>query len=463
MQRGTSALSGLGAGSRRELYIHKRKNGIFYVEFINSENGKKLPARSTGETVRSKAEAKAEFWLLNGIPTGRTRMPRPLEEAAGIDSVIRTIRKSELNADDAMRIVSTLKSLGLIDIAAVKNTGQGAVPFADFLKAFWDYDKSGYIRDKIAHGQSFHKTHARECMNRVKSVLVPFFGDKKLNCITTDDLRILSSQLSERGLATSTINQITLCARTPLKWAYEQKIIPENPCIGLTSFSVTNERRGILHEAEVKAVFAVTWKDKRAYVASLIAASTGARLGEIRALRHSDIGENTLNIANSYSAFDGLKCPKNGEKRFVPLLPKVKTAILDLLEDNPHDTNDPFIFYSLLPNKPCDGLVLLNGFKNAMDSVNTEYMEAAKQEKKEKPEIQIDYKSRNIVFHSWRHWFCTIADNETDAKKVKKVSGHLSDDVFRRYASHTDENDLQEVGEVIEKAFEKIIPFKKVG
>ena len=61
MQRGISALSGLGAGSRREFYIHKRKNGIFYVEFINPENGKKLSARSTGETVRSKAEAKAEF------------------------------------------------------------------------------------------------------------------------------------------------------------------------------------------------------------------------------------------------------------------------------------------------------------------------------------------------------------------------------------------------------------------
>ena len=123
-----------------------------------------------------------------------------------------------------MKIVSTLKGLGFIDIAAVKNTGRGAVPFIDFLLAFWDYDKSEYIQDKLAHGQSFHRTYARECMNRVKSALVPFFGNKKLNCITTDDLKALSRQLSERGLATSTINQITLCARTPLKWAYEQKI-----------------------------------------------------------------------------------------------------------------------------------------------------------------------------------------------------------------------------------------------
>ena len=452
-----------GVTMRREYYLHKRKNGIFYVEFINPENGKKLSARSTGETVRSKAEAKAEFWLLNGIPTGRNRKPRPIEEAAGTESIIKSIRRADLNPDDALRIVSILKNLSLIDIAAVKNTGKGAVPFADFLLTFWDYDKSEYIRDKIAHGQSFHKSHARECMNRVKSVLIPFFGDKKLNCITTDDLKKLSRQLSDRRLATSTINQITLCARTPLKWAYEQKIIPENPCIGLTSFSITNEKRGILNKAEVKAVFAADWKDKGAFVASLLAATTGARLGEIRALRRSDIGEATLNIAKSYSAFDGLKCPKNSEKRFVHLIPVTKDALLDLLKDNPHDTADPFIFYSTLPDKPCDGLILLNGFKNAMDSVNAVYMEAAKKEKLDKPGIQIDYKARNVVFHSWRHFFCTLADNEIDAKKVKKVSGHLSDDVFKHYSSHTDENDVREVGKVLEKALENIIPFKKAG
>ena len=30
---------------RREYYLHKRKNGIFYVEYVNPENGKKLSAR----------------------------------------------------------------------------------------------------------------------------------------------------------------------------------------------------------------------------------------------------------------------------------------------------------------------------------------------------------------------------------------------------------------------------------
>ena len=76
---------------RRDYYLHKHKNGIFYVEFVNPENGKKLSARSTGETEQIKAQIKAELWKVNGIPTGRLQKPRPIIEAAGIESIIRSI------------------------------------------------------------------------------------------------------------------------------------------------------------------------------------------------------------------------------------------------------------------------------------------------------------------------------------------------------------------------------------
>jgi len=99
---------------RRSYYIHQRKNGIFYVEFVNPENGKKLSARSTGETDQIKAQVKAELWKINGIPTDRLQKPRPIIEAAGIESIIRSIRKSEILAEDALRIVDTLKNIGLL-------------------------------------------------------------------------------------------------------------------------------------------------------------------------------------------------------------------------------------------------------------------------------------------------------------------------------------------------------------
>jgi len=429
----------------RDYYIHKRQNGIYYVEFIDKTSGKKMTARSTGETDKIKAQVKAELWKVNGIPTGRTRKPRPIEEAAGIEAVIRTIRKSDFNSDDAMRIVSTLKTMELIDIVAVKNTGRGAVPFVQFLETFWNYDESPYIRDRIAHGYRFSRRYAHECQRRVSNTLKPFFGDKKLNCVTVDDLKTLSNQLAARGLATSTVNIIMFCANILLKWAFNEKIIPSNPVTGLTRFSITNKERGVLTGEEAAAVFSVDWKDKRAFVASLVSATTGARQGECLALRRSDVGENTLNIAHSYSMFDGLKCPKNGHKRVVPLLPEVRATLLDLLKDNPHKSDDPYIFYSTRPNKPTEPNVILEGLKDAL------------------AKIDVDYKGRNICFHSWRHFFCSKITQIIDGEKVAKVSGHLSESVFKKYADHIETKNIQDVGNAAAEAFGNVLQFRKVG
>jgi len=192
------------------------------------------------------------------------------------------------------------------------------------------------------------------------------------------------------------------------------------------------------------------WKEKRAFVASLVAATTGARQGEILALRQSDIGTDTLNIAHNYTRHDGLKCPKNEHKRIVPLLPEVRAALLSLLESNPHidkknpdSVYEPFVFYSLQKDKPCDCNVLLDGLREVLEKNG------------------IHWKKRNITFHSWRHWFCSKITQKIEAEKVAKVSGHLSESVFRKYADHIEQKNIQEVGNAAAQAFGNILPFRK--
>jgi integrase len=381
------------------------------------------------------------------------RRPRPLEVAAGLDAILKSIRKTDLNGDDALRIVNALKDRGLIDIAAVKATGRGAVPFVRFLEEFWDYDQSEYIKDRLSHGYRFSKRYALGCQNRVRGVLSPFFEEKKLNAITTDDLKKLSNELAGRGLATSTINQCMLVAVTPLKWAFNQKIIPANPALGLTRFSITNAERGVLSEAEAAEVLSVQWEDKRAFVASLVSATTGARSGEIAALRRSDIGKTTLNIRHNFSPVDGLKAPKNGSRRVAPLLPEVKAALLDLLRDNPHQIGDPFIFYSVREDRPMDPVLFMKGLSAAIGIVNDK--------RRAKNVEPIDQKGRAIVFHSWRHFFCSRMTDELDGEKVAKVSGHLSEDVFKKYSDHIEAKNIAEVGDVAAHVFSNILQFRK--
>jgi integrase len=436
-----------GVVMRRDYYLHKR-NGIYYVEFVNKENGKKLTPRSTRETKISNAHKKAALWSIQGLPvikSGRQSLDKktiPVEEALTQDAIRKLLQNANIDSDFALEISSNFKHRGLIEMLPVANKGEGSVPFTEFLQTFWDYDKSEYIQDKLAHGHSFTRRRSYDCLNKIKIHLIPFFGDKKLNCVTSIDLGELSQKSARKGLATATINKTLTVCTTALKWAFNKKIIPENPSVGLTKFSIKNRERGILTEQEAAAVFSVEWGDKRAYVASLVAATTGARQGECLALRRSDIGTDTLNIAHSYSHIDGLKCPKNGHKRVVPLLPEVRAALLDLLQDNPHEADDPFVFFSSLPDRPVISNIILDGLKESLQK------------------IEVDYKSRNICFHSWRHYFCSKITEIIDGEKVAKVSGHLSESVFKKYSSHVETKNIKAVGNAAALVFENILKDK---
>ena len=58
-----------------------------------------------------------------------------------IDTILETIRQTDLTAKDAERVVWALKSRDLIEYAVMKN-GPASEGFAPFLQRFWNYDES---------------------------------------------------------------------------------------------------------------------------------------------------------------------------------------------------------------------------------------------------------------------------------------------------------------------------------
>lgn len=449
---------------KRRYYLCQRKNGFFYVEFVDPKNGAKLNAKNTGATKRREAEITCELWLKNGIPAGKKKEPKPIAEIAEIEIILRQIRKADLDAEGAMEIVNALKKMELISIAAAKNTGSGSVNFIEFLKSFWDFDASEYVRSKLAHGGSIHRSHCRGNQIRINHTLSGFFGSKKLNEVTGDDLNRLAMELHGKGLSASTISQTVLVAKTALKWAFKKEMIGSDPTAKIEPIKVRHKKRGILTDAEVMEVLRPEhWKNKHAYYASVVAMTTGMRQGEIQALRPSAIEENTegdlIVVRNSWNSIDKLKSTKNGEERKVALPPEVKALLMDLLKDIPHNSADPFFFYAQeKPDSPCDKKVMLNGFKKAMDSVNKKFKEAAAKASLEKPEMAIDYKARNICFHSWRHYWVTCGAKKAEDKKVMEASGHLTKSVFRAYAEHYSDNDIREVGKAMHPALQQLLP-----
>ncbi|MCL2800515.1 MAG: integrase [Treponema sp.] len=316
----------------RRYYLHTRHDGIIYAELVDPQTRLKLSARSTETKNRDEALLKVAEWLKTGIPTGREKKPRTLEAAANIETILKVIKRAELNSDDALRIVQSLKDRNLIDIAAVK-PGKGTVLFSKFLEEFWDYVSSPYIREKLAHGHSISKRHCYDSMSRLNRYWQPAFKDKRLNSITRQDLKKFSLSLADIGLASATINKIMAVGTTCLSWAFREGLIPVDPTVGLVNFTGEAKKRGVLTPLEAQTLFAKQWKNKRAYTASLLACTTGMRSGEVLALKRKDIGERSLNVLHSWSSYDGLKKPKNGETRRVPLLPEVRGyKILELVE-----------------------------------------------------------------------------------------------------------------------------------
>jgi integrase len=437
----------------RRYYLHQRK-GVFYAELVTPE-GRKLTARSTGTTSRDDALLVVAKWLEQGIPIGRKRKIRPVEIAIGLDAILKAIRKTDLNGEDAMRIVCALKDRSLIDVSIVK-AGNGARVFTEFLEEFWDYTASPYVREKKAHGHTIGKRHCYEMLSRIHAFYGDYFADRPLNSITRQDLKDFSLFLAERRekpkdykgrfaekLSASYINKILIAGTTALSWAFREGIIPVDPTAGLVRFSGASQKRGVLTPQEAAAVFMADWKDKRAYVGNLLSLTTGLRAGEVLALRKSDIGEKVLHIRHSYSTMDGLKSPKNGEERQVPLLPEIRDRLMELLGENPHKVDDPFIFYGLLEDKPLDQKILLDGLKGACKAAG------------------IDAQARGIVFHSHRHFYAARMSDKMTADQITRITGHKSRAVFDGYADHVITENLEVMRQAAAQSFGNILQFKK--
>jgi integrase len=424
----------------RRYYLHTR-HGIFYAELVTPE-GRKLTARSTGKNTEDEALLVVADWLKNGVPTGRKR--KPADVIMGLDGIMRAVRKTDIDSDDALRIIRALKERGLVDVPAGR-AGTASVLFPDFLAEFWDYAASPYVREKLAHGQSIGKRHCYECNNRVRQHYLPAFQGRPLNSITRQDLKEFSISLKNKGLSASSVNKILVCGTTALSWAFREELISQNPTEGLIRFSGKAKKRGVLTPREAEAVFAVPWKDKRSYAGNLLSITTGLRSGEVLAVRKSDIGDTALSVRHSWGVLDGLKSPKNGEERKAPLLPEVKAALLELLRENPHEVDDPFVFYGLLEDKPMDNKLLIEGLKDACSRAG------------------IDAAARGIVFHSHRHYYAARMADILTAEKITRITGHKSRAVFDEYADHLIDENIAEAGSAAARVFSNILPFQKKG
>ena len=416
--------------SRKLFYLSKHKD-IWYARIIDQKTGKELSARSTGQTNRDLAVMTVSSWLANGIPETKNTPKRELFEAISVSRLFDAIEATDLTVNEGQKIISLLKKKGILD----KPKKADAQDFIAFLLNFYDYEKSPYVRDKLAHGQSIGRTHCNDSLLRIKKYWAKAFKNRTLSSITREDLRNFSLSLVDRKLTPNTINKIMIAGKVALSWAHREGYIITNPSEKLTTFIGHSKERGILTDEETRELFEQHWNEERGYIGNLVAATCGLRAGEVLALRKEDIGVDRLFIRHAWSSLDGLKSPKNGDQRQVPLLPELREKLIMLADKNPWE--DGFIFYSTKENQPMDQKFLVNGLYDALKKIG----------------IDEERKTRNIVFHSWRHRYATKMADLVDSRSLGLATGHKTQAMLEHYANHANENHFIIVKNATQEAF----------
>jgi integrase len=443
----------------RRFYLHKR-NGIFYAELIDPSTQKKLTAHSTGKRNEDEARDVVRDWLRDGIPDLSNKKTRPAKEVFTISSICSGLRSMDLLPADAEKVAQILKSRGLL-LSYTLSGGPGAELFNDFLKRFWDYNNSSYVKEKLAHGQRITHEHCTHSFGRVRAHWFKAFKGKRLAELTKSDVKSFSVSLADPTLklAAATRNRILIAGTAPLRWAYDNDLITSDITAGLVTFSGEAKTRGVLTPEEATSIFKVKWTDERARIGSLLAATTGLRLGEVRAIRAEDIDEVILHVRHAWTDTDGLKTPKNGETRRVPLIPSVRSELLTLLKKNPNG-NDGYVFWQPIdPNRPCSCRVFSNGLIESLIKVKA----GDNPSRDTRIEAKQYWADRAVTFHSWRHFYAARMADHIGARKIMLATGHKTRAVFDIYADHALESDLAEVNTVAIEVFEKILPDLKTA
>lgn len=155
----------------------------------------------------------------------------------------------------------------------------------------WTNNRRDSLKESTLRGQV-------QAYGIMSNIIIPSvnktFGELKLTEVTIDDLRIVQTEL-KKDRRTQTVNDYMAHLKHVMKDAMNERLIDYNPCVLIKPLKRTEEKaRDTHHRAlsieEQKAFFECErTKNSPYYNVFRIAILTGMRIGEIGALKHSDI------------------------------------------------------------------------------------------------------------------------------------------------------------------------------
>ena len=313
---------------------------------------------------------------------------------------------------------------------------RGHIPtFAEYAVNWWDWEKCGYLK-KRRKRSNLTKKYADNSKWIMNKVLLPYFGNMRMNKITQEVVEAFVDSSIQKGYKHTTINCNFSILKTMLIEAEERKVIAHNPIQKMGKLISNRKEIEIITQDEFKRLFVGDWvkvwdNDRIACTANKLSALTGMRAAEVMGLKGCYVYDGHIYLCMQYDTKYGYRPTKTKDKCNIPLPASMIADLNELKKIN----GDGFLFSTDGGAKPVSKLTVYLKFHKALVNIGI-------------PKEQIA--ERKLHLHAWRHFFNTeLLKGGLSVKQTQAITRHRSEQMTDRY-SHFEPNDFIKAKEVQE-------------
>ena len=308
--------------------------------------------------------------------------------------------------------------------------------FIRYVADFW-LPNSPYVREcALIKKKPLSVEYVKKNHENVRRHIEPFpgFQGVTLQGLTRGMILDWMAWATDKGASGRVINMALQGMRIAVRYAVTREEILRDPFLHIKEAPEKYREKGILSFTEVSRIIAAPVLDTRARLAVLLGLLCGLRRGEVRGLQWGDIANGIITVCHNYQEREGLKSPKCGSRRQVPV-PNFVQLLLDALftaTGNPGP--DDFVMAGLVtPDRPLSTKYFQRSLAGELSSIGI----TGKWTGKGSPPADHvnEQRHRNLTFHSLRHTFITlgrlagISDLE-----IQAMAGHKSGAMMEHYS-----------------------------
>jgi integrase len=271
----------------------------------------------------------------------------------------------------------------------------------------------------------------------VKTHIVPAFGDRRIEDVTSRLIDRWQARLAETKLSTRTRSKLLTILHGIFERARREHGLPMNPVAGVErpreSYSGDYD---FYSPEEVWALVRAAESEQDAAI-FLTAAFTGLRQGELRALRWRDVdfANEVIRVTRGISLTE-IGSPKGRRIRSVPMIPEVAGALAKLWQRGVFTGDDDLVFPGLRTGKRVAAVLDAEEWSEEQDEILVAEPLDRSALRRRFVAARKRAELRPIRFHDLRHTFGSLVINQANPAEVQAYLGHSDYRTTQRYLHH---------------------------